>query len=116
VVDRIKLIVAVLLVAGGIYGFYALSDISVLLRALLVIASIVVAAGVALTSSQGQAALQFAAGARMEVRKVVWPTGRETMQGTLVVIAMVIVLGLYLWLLDSISFWVIYDMVLGVSD
>jgi preprotein translocase subunit SecE len=38
----------------------------------------------------------------MEVRKVVWPTRQETIQTTLVVILMVFIIGLILWLFDTI--------------
>ena len=112
--DKLKLTAAALIVIAGISVFYGFGDASLLLRTALVIGSVIAAAAVSLTSTQGQAAWQFAVGARTEVRKVVWPTRRETVQGTLVVILMVIVIGIYLWLLDTLSFWVIYDMLLGV--
>ena len=38
----------------------------------------------------------------MEVRKVVWPTRQETIQTTLVVFAMVLVMGVVLWLFDML--------------
>jgi preprotein translocase subunit SecE len=38
------------------------------------------------------------------------------MQSTLVVILMVLVVGLYLWLLDALSFWAIYDLILGLGS
>jgi preprotein translocase subunit SecE len=46
---------------------------------------------------------------------VVWPTRRETAQSTVIVILMVLVVGIYLWLLDAISFWAIYDLALGLG-
>ena len=51
---------------------------------------------------------------RTEVRKVVWPTRRETAQSTMIVIVMVFIVGIYLWLLDALSFWAIYDLALGL--
>ena len=39
--------------------------------------------------------------ARIEVRKVVWPTRAETIQSTLAVLGMVVVMGLILWAIDS---------------
>jgi preprotein translocase subunit SecE len=39
---------------------------------------------------------------RVELRKVVWPTSQETVQVTIVVFVMVIVLGLFFWGLDSV--------------
>ena len=103
-VDNLKLIAAVVVVIVGIAVFYVFGDMSALLRALIVVVSVVVAAGVALTSTVGKNAWQFAIGTRAEIRKVIWPSRRETMQSTLVVIWMVLVVGIYLWLLDALSF------------
>ncbi|MDH3377112.1 MAG: preprotein translocase subunit SecE [Gammaproteobacteria bacterium] len=111
--DNLKLIGAGLVIVAGIAGYYLLGDQSVLVRAGIVIVSVIAAGGLALTSAPGQAAWEFAVGSRLEVRKVVWPTLRETHQGTLVVIVMVIIVGIYLWILDALSFWVIYELVLG---
>jgi preprotein translocase subunit SecE len=36
------------------------------------------------------------------VRKVVWPSRQETMQTTLIVVVMVFIIGLVLWLFDTI--------------
>jgi preprotein translocase subunit SecE len=46
-------------------------------------------------------------GSRSELRKVVWPTRAETTQTTLIVIAMVVVMGLLLWLLDVLLLWLV---------
>ena len=88
---------------------------SQLLRVSLLIASLVVAAAVALMSTHGQQAWEFAKGARGEIRKIVWPTRRDTVTSTLIVIVMVIIIGLFLWMLDTISFWLIYDMLLNIG-
>ena len=115
-VDNLKLIAAVVVIIAGIAMFYVFGDISALLRALIVVVSVVVAAGVALTSMPGKNAWQFTIGTRAEIRKVIWPSRRETMQSTLVVILMVLVVGIYLWMLDALSFWAIYDVVLGLGS
>ena len=115
-VDNLKLIAAGVVIIAGIAVFYAFGDMSALLRALIVVVSVVVAAGVALTSMPGKNAWQFAIGTRAEIRKVIWPRRRETMQSTLVVILMVLVVGIYLWLLDALSFWAIYELVLGLGS
>ena len=115
-VDNLKLIAAVVVIIAGITVFYVFGDMSALLRALIVVVSVVVAAGIALTSMPGKNAWQFAIGTRAEIRKVIWPSRRETMQSTLVVILMVLVVGIYLWMLDALSFWAIYDLVLGLGS
>ena len=115
-VDNLKLIAAVVVIIAGIAVFYAFGDMSALLRALIVVVSVVVAGGIALTSTPGKNAWQFTIGTRAEIRKVIWPSRRETMQSTLVVILMVLVVGIYLWMLDALSFWAIYDLVLGIGS
>ncbi|ABK43353.1 protein translocase subunit secE/sec61 gamma [Magnetococcus marinus MC-1] len=39
---------------------------------------------------------------RSEMRKVVWPSRKETMQTTIVVFGMVVAVSLFLWLVDAI--------------
>ncbi len=110
--DKLKLTAAGLLIVAGVAAFYYLEEYSVLLRAGMVIVSVIAGLSIALVSAPGQAAWEFAKGARVEVRKVVWPSRRETVQGTLVVLAMVILVSIYLWMIDTALFWVIYDLVL----
>lgn len=99
-VDKLKLVVAVLILAGGIYGFYYFEAQGDLVRIATVLGAVIVAAGVALTSAPGQVAWEFAKGARIELRKVVWPTRKETLQVTLAVLAIVIMVSLFLMLVD----------------
>lgn len=48
-----------------------------------------------------------------EMKKVVWPARKETMQFTWIVFLFVIVLGLFLWLIDSSLAWLLYGVILG---
>ncbi len=114
-IDKAKLLGAVFLVVAGVAAFYTLENSSDLVRVGLLVLSILLAIGVALTSGPGQEAWSFAKGARSEFRKIVWPTRKDTVQSTLIVILMVILIGLFLWLLDQISFWVIYDLFLQIG-
>jgi len=100
--DTAKLVAAALLLVAGIYGFYYFAAYSTLLRVLGLLAIGGVAAAIALQTDAGRKLWQFAGDARNEVRKVVWPTRQETMQTTLVVIVMVLILGIILWLFDMV--------------
>ena len=100
--DIAKLAAAALLLVGGIFAFYYFAEWSALLRVIGLLAIAGVAVAVAFQTHQGRQLWQFIADARMEVRKVVWPTRQETLQTTLVVMAMVLVLGVVLWLFDMI--------------
>ena len=100
--DTVKLVVSGIMLIAGIWAFYHFAAYSLLLRviALLVIAG--GAAAIALTSDPGRQLWRFALDSRMEVRKVVWPSRQETMQTTLIVVVMVFIIGLVLWLFDTI--------------
>ena len=100
--DTAKLVAAAFLLVGGIYAFYYFAAYSVLLRVLGLLAIAGVAAAVALQTDPGRRLWQFALDARMEVRKVVWPTRHETLPTTLVVIVMVLIVGIVLWLFDLV--------------
>ena len=98
--DTVKLVAAAILLVAGIFGFYHFAAYSTLLRVLGLLVVAVIAAAVALQTDQGRRLWQFAGDARTEVRKVVWPTRQETMQTTLIVVVMVLILGIILWLFD----------------
>jgi preprotein translocase subunit SecE len=51
---------------------------------------------------------------KQEAFKVSWPTGKETMQGTLMVVAMAVVASLFFLLLDQI-FKFLLEIALNVS-
>jgi len=100
--DAAKLAAGLAIVAGGIAGFYMLSSQPIWLRWIIVLAALAVGVLVSLQSYQGKEFWAFVQSSRIELRKVVWPTGQETMQVTIVVFVMVIVLGLFFWGLDSV--------------
>ena len=112
-VDKLKLVVAAALVVAGIAGYYALPVDSILLRVLAVIAGIVAGLAVALTSEPGKQFVVFSREALAEVKKVVWPTRKETMQTTAAVFAFVVVMAVFLWISDKTLEWVLYDLILG---
>ena len=111
--DTIKLVIAVLLVAAGVAGYYALGDAALILRVLAVAAGIAAALAVAALSDRGRQFIAFAREAVAETKKVVWPTRKETMQTTAAVFGFVVVMALFLWVSDKTLEWVLYDLVLG---
>jgi preprotein translocase subunit SecE len=103
--DYVKLVLGILILAGGIVGFYFLGDQPLVVRWLVVLGGFALGVFVALQSSFGHAFRQFVAAARMELRKVVWPTTQETWRTTLVVFAFVVVMGFFFWFLDMGLAW-----------
>ncbi len=120
-IDIVKLTSAAIVVVVGAYGYYELpalmgQDVSILMRVGLLLVSLVVAAGIAATSTQGASLIEFSKGSRTELRKMVWPTRPETIQTTMIVLVMVVIIAIFLWLIDMAVFEVIYDLLLGVDS
>ncbi len=111
--DIAKLVVAAALVVAGIAGYYWLAESALVLRILAVLAGIAAGAAVAWISAPGREFAAFAGEAYDEVKKVVWPTRKETIQTTTAVFAFVVVMAVFLWLTDKTLEWVLYDLILG---
>lgn len=105
--NGLKWTVVFLLVIGGIVANAYFDDVAWALRAAAGIVVFVLALLTAAQTTTGQVVWSFAKGARVELRKVVWPTRQETVQTTLVVVAMVVVAALILWGLDTLFFWLV---------
>jgi preprotein translocase subunit SecE len=105
VFDVVKQVFSVVFVAAGVAAFYYFSEIQLLYRVLGLVALVLVVAGIMLTTGLGRNVWVFILESKQEVRKVVWPTREETMRTTLLVFAMVFIVGLILWLLDMSLFW-----------
>jgi len=98
--DTLKLLVAGSILLGGIFGYYYYSDVSVLIRAIGVLLAFALGVVVALQSTRGQAFVRFVQGARLELRKVVWPTREETIQTSVTVLVFTLIMAVFFWLLD----------------
>ena len=98
--DNAKLGLALLLVAGAIALFYYFDAHSLLLRVVGMLAVVGVAVAIAMQTEVGRSTWAFIGDAKMEVRKVVWPSRQETIQTTLVVFVMVLLMALVLWFFD----------------
>ena len=56
-------------------------------------------------TEKGAAIVELALGSRTELRKVVWPTKQERNQTTLIVVAVILLMSLILWGIDSLLSW-----------
>ena len=105
--DTLKWLVATALLGAAVWAFYWFADESLLLRVigLLIVAG--VAGAIAFTTDKGRTAWEFMRESRTELRKVVWPTRKETTQTTLVVMAVVALVAIFLWMIDGILSWIV---------
>jgi preprotein translocase subunit SecE len=113
--DKIKIVVALLLVAAGVVGFYYLQESLAVLRVLSVLAGLAAAALVFWTTEQGKRFFLFGRESVSEAKRVVWPTRKETIQTTGVVIAFAVVMALFLWAVDA-SLMLAVNKLMGRSD
>jgi len=111
--DKAKLTVALALVIGSVVAFYMLSKQGPVFQWLGLLAGLVLAALVFVTSESGRSLVAFFQDAAREMRKVVWPARREAFQMTAYVFGFVLLMALFLWLSDKTLEWVIYDLFLG---
>lgn len=99
--DKIKLLVAFLLVVAGIAGFYYLRDSAAVLKLASVLVGLLLATAVALSSAPGKIFFAFGKDSVAEAKRVVWPSRKETLQTTGVVILFAITMALFLWAVDA---------------
>jgi preprotein translocase subunit SecE len=111
--DKAKMAASVALVVAAIAGFYLLSQRGQIVQWAILLVGLVAAAALFLTSEPGRQLIAFGRDAVREVKKVVWPTRKESMQMTAYVFAFVVVMALFLWLTDKTLEWVFYDLILG---
>ena len=103
--DKIKLVIAFVVAVAALAGFYFFEEQQQVLRVLGLLIGLGVAAFIASRSEPGGHAVAFSRGAVVEIRKVVWPTRKETINTTLLVMVMVVVVGIILWMFDMFLSW-----------
>ena len=111
--DRLKLGLAVLVIIAGIVAFSMLESRPALVRVGVFIGSLVVAALIAWFSEPGRRTLSFGRDSYNEVKRVTWPTRKESTQMTGIVFAFVAAMALLLWVVDKLMEWIIYGLLLG---
>ena len=113
--DVIVMTLAVLIAAAGLFAFTFLTDQSMGVRIGALLGGLVVAVIVAAFSSTGKRFIAFCRESWEELRRVVWPTRKETVNTTGIVMAFVVAVAIYLFLVDKLIEWGLYDGLLQLS-
>lgn len=96
------LAVSAILFVGGLFAFYYLeAQLPTVVRLLLLLAAVGAATAIGYRTAMGQGVWAAISGARTELRKVVWPSRQESVQTTLLIALVVVIMSLLMWLLDS---------------
>ncbi|XKM13753.1 preprotein translocase subunit SecE [Orbaceae bacterium ac157xtp] len=119
-VDKLKWVLVFIMIAFVVWGnFYfaepnSLYQPNTIIRIVGVVVVSVLALLLAATTRKGKNFINFGRDSRIELRKVVWPTRKETVQTTILVAIITIVVGLCLWGVDGFFSWAISKLtVLG---
>ncbi len=102
VLDKIKLVLASLVAVATVGLFMYMEAAPLVMKLLAMLAGFSIAMGVAWTSEPGKRFFAYTQDSVAETRKVVWPTKKETLQTTGLVVLFVLVMAVFLWLVDSL--------------
>lgn len=103
--NAVKMSAAIAILAISLFGYYHFSEAHAVVRVLGVVAGIGIAAFVFYQTTTGRSWFDYLNHSKREVRQVVWPTRQETVQMTLIVTVVVILMGIFLWLVDMFFLW-----------
>ena len=113
--DLVRVTLAVICAGAGVIAFSLLTDqvLGVRLGAL----AAGLAAGVVLAwfSPTGKRFLNYGRQSWEELRRVVWPTRKETLNTTGLVMAFVFVIAFFLFICDKLIEWGLYDVLLRLT-
>lgn len=114
--DALLLVVSGALFVGGLFAFYYLDpQLATVLRLLILMAAFGAAMALAYQTATGRDVWSAISGARTELRKVIWPTKQESVQTTLIIAVVVVIMTLLMWGLDSMLLYGV-EMLTGRSS
>jgi len=105
--------VSIILVLVALIGYYALATEPLYVRLGVLFGCIALAIGLMAVTPNGKAFIEYAKDSIVEVKKVVWPTRKESTQMTLIVFVFVAIMAIFLWSTDKIAEWLIFSVFLG---
>jgi len=113
--DTAKLALALVILAAGVVSYYWYNELPGWQRLLMLLGGIVLGGAVGYFTHSGHALRDFFSEAVFELRKVVWPTRQETIQTTLVIMFVVILLSILLGAIDLFLNWAILQHLLKLG-
>lgn len=99
--DTLLLLLSVIMLLGGITAYYYYQDLAITpVRVVALLAVVALASWVAGQSHKGGSFFRFLKESDIERRKVVWPSHQETVQTSLMVMVVTIIISLFLAAVD----------------
>lgn len=91
-----------IIIAGVAANLYFVDTYPTIIRVLMVLAGVLVGGALAYSTTKGKDFARFVKNANIERQKIVWPTKNETVQTTIMVLVLVVIIGFFLFLVDSV--------------
>ena len=113
--DLLLVTLAALLAIAGVVGFALLSEEALAIRLGVLGGGLVLAVIIAWVSPSGKRFLNYGQQSWEELRRVVWPTRKETLNTTGLVMAFVVIIAFFLFICDKLIEWGLYDVLLRIS-
>lgn len=113
--DVVLVTLAALAALAGVVAFALLSEQALAVRLGALGGGLVLAVIIAWLSPSGKRFLAYGQQSYEELRRVVWPTRKETLNTTGLVMAFVVIIAFFLFICDMIIEWGLYDVLLRIS-
>ncbi len=99
--DKLRWWLAIaIIIAGVAANLYFVDTYPTIIRVLMVLGGVLVGGFVGYTTHKGKEFAKFVKNANIERQKIVWPTKNETVQTTIMVLILVVIIGFFLFLVD----------------
>lgn len=105
--DLVRWSIVAVLAFLGVVGNHYFSSEPLIYRVIIFLVLASACLAIAFRTAKGQFIYTLLIEAKAEIRKVVWPTRQETTQTTLIVVAVVLIMALLLWGLDTLLGWLV---------
>ena len=105
---------AILIALSGVFVFALLPEQPTAVRAGILIGCIVVGVILGWLSAPGKEFAAYCKASYEELRRVVWPTRKETLNTTGLVCAFVVLIAFFLFIVDKLIEFLLYDVLLSL--
>ena len=113
--DKGLVFAAIAVAVAGLLAFTFLTDETLTIRLAALFGGLLVGALIAAFSPSGKRIFAYGRSSYEELRRVVWPTRRETINTTGMVSAFAVAVAIYLFLIDKLVQWAMYDGLLKLT-
>ena len=113
--DILLISLAVVFALAGVCAFSLMSDQTLLLRLVALIGGLALAVIIGWISPSGKRFIIYGQESYDELRRVIWPTRKETLNSSGMVLAFVLAVAVFLFIVDKLIEWSLYDFLLKLT-